>query len=92
MQVKYLVGKEGEIFTGIISGITEFGIFVELEESFCEGMVSVRDLKDDHYVFNKQSYSLVGKRTSNKFQLGDSLRIKVRNVDLVKKKLDFELV
>ncbi len=92
MQVKYLVGKEGEIFKGIISGITEFGIFVELEESFCEGMVSVRDLKGDHYVFNKQSYSLVGKRTSNKFQLGDSLRIKVRNVDLVKKKLDFELV
>jgi len=52
----------------------------------------MRDIKDDHYVLNKESYSLIGRKTGNKFQLGDPLRVRVRNVDLVKKQLDFELV
>lgn len=92
MQVKYLKGKEGYEFNALVSGVTEFGMFVELEESLCEGLVSMRDIKDDHYVLNKESYSLIGRKTGNKFQLGDSLRVRVRNVDLVKKQLDFELV
>ena len=92
MQVKYLVGKEGQEFNALVSGVTEFGMFVELEDSLCEGLVSMRDIKDDHYVLNKESFSLVGRKTGKKFQLGDPLRVRVRNVDLVKKQLDFELV
>ena len=92
MQVKYLVGKEGQEFDAIVSGVTEFGMFVELEDSLCEGLVSMRDIKDDHYVLNKESFSLVGRKTGHKFQLGDPIRVRVRNVDLVKKQLDFELV
>ena len=92
MQVKYLEGKEGQEFNALISGVTEFGMFVELEDSLCEGLVSIRDIKDDHYVLHKESYSLIGRKTGHKFQLGDPLRVRVRNVDLVKKQLDFELV
>ena len=92
MQVKYLMGKEGEEFNGVVSGVTEFGMFVELEESLCEGMVAIRDMKDDHYVLNKETYSLLGRKYGRKFQIGDKVRIAVRNVDLVKKKLDFDLV
>ena len=92
MQVKYLMGKEGQEFNALVSGVTEFGMFVELEDSLCEGLVSMRDIKDDHYVLNKESFCLVGRKTGKKFQLGDPLRVRVRNVDLVKKQLDFELV
>ena len=92
MQVKYLEGKEGQEFDALVSGVTEFGMFVELEDSLCEGLVSMRDIKDDHYVLNKESFSLVGRKTGHKFQLGDPIRVRVRNVDLVKKQLDFELV
>ena len=92
MQVKYLEGKEGHEFNALVSGVTEFGMFVELEDSLCEGLISIRDINDDHYVLNKESYSLIGRKTGNKFQLGDPLRVRVRNVDLVKKQLDFELV
>ena len=91
MQVKYLVGKEGQEFMGVVSGVTEFGMFIELEESLCEGLVAMRDLNDDHYELNKESFSLVGRRNGRKFQLGDQVRIRVRNVDLVKKQIDFEL-
>ena len=91
MQVKYLLGKEGQEFLGTISGVTEFGMFVELKESLCEGLVSMRDLRDDHYDLNKETFSLTGRRSHKSFQLGDEIRIKVRNVDLVKKQIDFQL-
>ena len=92
MQVKYLTGKEGQEFNGVISGVTEFGLFVELEESLCEGLVAIRDMKDDHYDLSRETFSLVGRKSGKKHQIGDSVRISVRQVDLVKKKLDFELV
>ena len=92
MQVKYLMGKVGQEFMGSVSGVTEFGMFIELKESLCEGLVSMRDLKDDHYELHKETFSLVGKRTKKRFQLGDSLKVRVRNVDLVKKQIDFQLV
>lgn len=92
MQVKYLLGKEGCEFDGLISGVTEFGMFVELIDSLCEGLVAMRGLSDDHYDLDKATFSLIGRRTNNRYQLGDSVRIRVRNVDLVKKQLDFELV
>ena len=92
MQVKYLMGKEGKFFDGQISGVTDFGIFVELKDSLCEGRISLRNLKDDHYELNKETFSLIGRNTGNKFQLGDSLRIRILNVDLIKKQIDFGLV
>ncbi|MEZ7925200.1 MAG: ribonuclease R [Flavobacteriales bacterium] len=92
MQVKYLMGKVGQDFMGSVSGVTEFGMFIELKESLCEGLVSMRDLKDDHYELHKETFSLVGKRTKKRFQLGDALKVRVRNVDLVKKQIDFQLV
>ena len=92
MQVKYLMGKVGQEFMGSVSGVTEFGMFIELKESLCEGLVSMRDLKDDHYELHKETFSLVGKRTKKRFQLGDALKVRVRNVDLVKKQIDFQLV
>ena len=92
MQVKYLMGKVGQEFMGAVSGVTEFGMFIELKESLCEGLVSMRNLKDDHYELHKETFSLVGKRTKKRFQLGDSIKVRVRNVDLVKKQIDFQLV
>ena len=92
MQVKYLMGKVGQEFMGSVSGVTDFGMFIELKESLCEGLVSMRDLKDDHYELHKETFSLVGKRTKKHFQLGDALKVRVRNVDLVKKQIDFQLV
>lgn len=91
MQVKYLLGKEGHQFDGLISGVTEYGIFVELIDSLCEGLVSMRDLRDDHYDLDKATFTLIGRSTGNKFQLGDLVRIKVKQVDLVKKQLDFQM-
>ncbi len=92
MQVKYLMGKVGQEFMGSVSGVTEFGMFIELKESLCEGLVSMRDLKDDHYELHKETFSLVGKRTKKRFQLGDAVKVRVRNVDLVKKQIDFQMV
>jgi len=92
MQVKYLMGKVGQEFMGAVSGVTDFGMFIELKDSLCEGLVSMRDLKDDHYELHKETFSLVGKRTKKRFQLGDSIKVRVRNVDLVKKQIDFQLV
>ena len=77
---------------GVIYGVTEWGIDVEIIENKCEGMVSVRDLKDDHYVFEKEEYALVGSRTHNTYQLGDEVYVRVKNADLIKKHLDFTLV
>ena len=91
-QVEFMADKVGQEFDGIISGINEFGIFVELTQSKCEGMVSVRDLGDDYYVFDEKNYVLVGRRRHHRYQLGDALRVKVARANLEKKQLDFELV
>ncbi|MFV0345760.1 MAG: ribonuclease R [Bacteroidales bacterium] len=90
-QVEFMEDKIGSIFKGVISGVTEWGIYVELE-NMCEGMIPIRSLKDDFYIFDEENYCLVGKRTHNIFQLGEDLTIKVVRADLEKKQLDFELV
>lgn len=92
MQIKFMIDHQKEQFLGVISGVTEWGIYVEIIENKCEGMVSVRDLKDDHYVFEKEEYALVGSRTHNTYQLGDEVYVRVKNADLIKKHLDFTLV
>lgn len=91
-QVQYLQDKIGNEYDGVISGVTEWGIFVEIEENHCEGMIRLRDMRDDMYYYDEDNYCIVGKRLKQKFTLGDKVRIQVKRADLVKKQLDFVLI
>jgi ribonuclease R len=90
-QVQFLQDKVGGLFDGIVSGVTEFGFFVELAENKCEGMVHVRSLTDDRYYFDQDHYCLRGARSGKTYSLGAKVRVIVKNADLVKKQLDFVL-
>lgn len=90
-QVEFMQDKIGEEFSGVISGVTEWGIFVELENK-CEGMVSVSSLADDFYIFDEKNYCLVGRHSQQKFQLGDVVNVEIIRANLEKKQLDFRLV
>lgn len=92
MQVKYMQDHKDEEFLGVISGVTEWGIYVEIISNKCEGMVRIREIKDDYYTFDEKQYALVGEVTKNVLQLGDEVWVKVKNADLVKKQLDFEFI
>ncbi|MDP3352787.1 MAG: ribonuclease R, partial [Flavobacteriaceae bacterium] len=92
MQVKYMLDHQNEVFEGVISGVTEWGIYVEIIENKCEGMVRIRDIKDDFYIFDDKQYALVGQSTKNILQLGSKVKVIVKKVDLEKKHLDFNLV
>ena len=92
MQIRFMQDHNNEEFLGVISGVTDWGIYVEIISNKCEGMVSVRDMKDDHYIFDEDHYALVGKTSKNMYQLGDEVTVKVKNTDLVKKHLDFILI
>lgn len=91
-QVEYMADHLGEVYTGVISGVTEWGLYVELEENLCEGLVPVRDLADDYYDFDEKNYSLVGRRRGTRYRLGDRVIVKVARTDLDRKQLDFILV
>jgi len=91
-QVQYLTDKIGEEFDGIISGVTEWGIFVEIIENHCEGMVRIRELRDDNYYFDEDNYCLKGRKYGKILTLGDQVRIEIKRADLIKKQLDFALV
>ena len=90
MQVKYMEEFVGQDFTGVISGVTSWGAYVELIENHCEGMIKIRDFKDDYYTFDEKNYCIIGDETGKIYQLGDTIRIRVKNADLDKKQLDFE--
>ena len=90
-QAEYLMDREGEVFNGIISGVTEWGIYVELVESKCEGLVRLRTISGDYYDFDERNFCIRGHRTGKKFQLGDEVKVILAGVDLVKKQIDFEL-
>ncbi|WP_396149378.1 ribonuclease R [Flavobacterium sp.] len=92
MQVKYMQDHKDQEFLGVISGVTEWGIYVEIIENKCEGMVRIREIKDDYYVFDEKQYALVGEVSKNIIQLGDEVYVKVKNADLVKKQLDFHFI
>jgi ribonuclease R len=91
-QVEFMMDKVGKQFAGIISGVTEFGIFVEIIETKCEGLVATREMHDDFYEYDEDNYCLVGKRTNKKYQLGDPVKVEVLRANLIKKQLDFALV
>ena len=92
MQIKFMQDHNDDEFVGVISGVTDWGIYVEIITNKCEGMVSVRDMKDDHYAFDADQYAMVGRSNGMVYQLGDEVVVKVKNTDLVKKHLDFNLI
>ena len=78
-------------FLGVISGVTEWGMYVEIIENKCEGMIRIKDIKGDFYKFNAEEHALIGERTKTKYQLGDQVEVQVKKADLLKKHLDFVL-
>ncbi len=92
MQIKFMQDHKDKEFLGVISGVTEWGIYVEIIENKCEGMVRIRDIKDDYYNFDEKQYAIVGERFKKTYQLGDEVRVMVKNTDLVKRHLDFALI
>ena len=89
--VEFMADKIGETFDAHISGIQSYGIYCEIDENHCEGMVPMRDLDDDYYDFDERNYCLVGRRHHNKYQLGDPIRIRVARANIEKRQLDFTL-
>lgn len=92
MQIKFMQEHDEEEFLGVISGVTEWGIYVEVVANKCEGMVRLRDIKEDHFDFDQENYAIVGRKTKKVYQLGDEVYVSVKNADLVKRHLDFTLM
>ena len=92
MQVRYMQDHQNDTFIGVISGVTEWGMYVEIIENKCEGMVRIRDIKGDFYRFDSEEFALIGEKTKTKYQLGDQVEVRVKQADLVKKHLDFTLL
>ena len=90
-QVEFMQDKLGMVFDGVISGVTEWGLYVELNENKCEGLVPIRDLDDDYYEFDEKNYCLLGRRKKRQYRLGDPITIKVAQANLERKQLDFQL-
>lgn len=91
-QAEYLENNIGTEYKGIISGVTEWGMYVEIEENKCEGMIRLRDISDDFYVLDEKNYCIIGQRKKRKYQLGDEVMIRVKKVDLSKRQIDFTLI
>ncbi len=91
-QAEYLEDNIGTEYKGIISGVTEWGMYVEIEENKCEGMIRLRDISDDFYVLDEKNYCIIGQRKKRKYQLGDEVMIRVKKVDLAKRQIDFTLI
>jgi ribonuclease R len=91
-QVEFMSDKTGQVFEGVISGVTEWGIYVEIVENQCEGMVSVRELDDDFYEYDEENYCIKGRSTGKLYTLGDTVKVEVVKADLQKKQLDYKLV
>ena len=91
-QVEYLGERLGEVFTGKISGVTEWGLYVELDENMCEGLVPIRDLEDDYYELDEKNYCLLGRRRNHRYMLGDKVTVQIARADLPNKLVDFALI
>ncbi|MDE6007878.1 MAG: RNB domain-containing ribonuclease, partial [Muribaculaceae bacterium] len=91
-QVEYMQDRLGEVYDGVISGVTEWGFYVELNDNKCEGLVPVRDLADDYYDYDEKNFCLIGRKHHNKYTLGDEVKVQVARADLDRKQLDFALI
>lgn len=92
MQVKFMQQYKNESFLGVISGVTDFGIFVEIIENKCEGLVRIRDIKEDQFDYVEEQFAVIGRHSGKKYQLGDEIYVRVKKTDLVKRNLDFDLL
>jgi len=92
MQVKFMEDHVGEVFSGVISGVSDYGFWVEIPENGAEGMIKLRDLVDDSYSLDAKNYAIIGSKSGNTFQLGDEVKIKVVKANLIAKQLDFKIV
>jgi len=91
-QAEYLQNQIGNSYLGIISGVTEWGMYVEIEENKCEGMVRLRDITDDFYALDEKNYAIIGQRKKKRYQLGDEVKVRVKTVNLAKRQIDFTLL
>jgi ribonuclease R len=92
-QVEFMSQQSAdEVFEGLITGVTEFGIFVEITSTACEGLVKMSDLRDDFYELDKENYRIVGKRSGRIFTFGDPVRVRVKETNLARRSMDLELV
>ena len=91
-QIDFLKDRIGETYHGIISGVMNFGIFVELCDTLAEGLVHIRNLRDDYYTYDEKNYMLVGKNSGRKYRLGDKVEVKLINVNQEKREIDFALL
>ncbi len=91
-QVEFLIDKVGQVFDGLISGVSKWGIFVEIVDNKCEGMVRMKDLDDDFYYLDEENYCVIGQRYGNTYRLGDKVKIRIKKADLSKKQLDYLIV
>lgn len=92
MQVKYMQKHHNEVFLGVISGVTDFGIFVEIEENKCEGLVRLREIREDHFDYVEEEFAIVGRKSKKTYRLGDEVYVRVKATDLAKRNLDFDLL
>ncbi len=91
-QAKYMNDKIGEKFEGTVSGLADFGLFVKMNENYCEGMISIHSLPDDTYFFDNEKFQIVGRHSGHKYNFGDQVKVKVKDVNLFKKQIDLKLV
>jgi len=91
-QVEFMADRLGQEFDGTISGVTEFGLYVEVDENKCEGMIPMRTLLDDYYEFDERNYCLIGRRTHRRYNLGDKVKIRVERANLERRQLDFSII
>ena len=91
-QVEFMSEHIGEVYDAVISGVTEWGIYAEINENKCEGMIPMRTLEDDYYEFDDANYCIIGRRHKRKFTIGDEVRIRIVRANLDRKQLDFELI
>lgn len=91
-QAEFLADKLGQVFPALISGVSKWGIYAEIEGNKCEGMIPIGSLKDDYYMLDEDNYQVIGRRHGRTYKLGYPVHIRVRRVDLLKKQIDFDLV
>jgi ribonuclease R len=91
-QAEYMKEHIGRVFEGVISGVAEFGIFVQINDILVEGLVKVRDMTDDYYIYDESQYALIGKYTKKVYRLGDKVKVRVVRVDEIAREIDFVLL
>ena len=91
-QVEFMSEHLGKVFDGVISGVTEWGLYVELKENMCEGLIPIRCLDDDYYEYDDKNFCLIGRRYRHRYSLGDAITVRVAQANLDRKQLDFEPV